>query len=70
MPLARRYRDDKMYAKPRIRSEWFTDTLDGRVIFKGGNRYGQVFANRGFFAHIYPMETKRKAEDALRTFCQ
>ena len=68
--MDRRYRADKMYEKPRLRGEWFTDTLDGRVIFKDGKRYGQVFANRGFFAHIYPMDTKRNAGDALRTFCQ
>ena len=59
-----------MYEKPRLRGEWFTDTLDIRIISKDGNRYGQVFANRGLFAHIYPMDTKRKAGDALRTFCQ
>ena len=68
MPLARRYRTDKMYENPRLRGEWFTDTLDGIIISKDGNRYGQVFANRGFFAHIYPMDAKRKAEDALHTF--
>ena len=70
MPLARRYRAEKMYENPQIRGEWFTDTLDGRGISKYGNIYGQVFANIGFFAHIYPMDTKRKAGDALRTFCQ
>ena len=59
-----------MYEKPYLRGEWFTDTLDRIVISKYGNRYGQVFANRGFFAHIYPMDTKRKAGDVLRTFCQ
>ena len=59
-----------MYENPRLRGEWFTDTLDGRVISKDGKRYGQVFANIGFFAHIYPMDTERKAGYALRTFCQ
>ena len=29
MPLARRYRAEKMYEKPGLRGEWFTDTLDG-----------------------------------------
>ena len=52
-----------------MRGKWFTDTLDGRVTSKDGNRYGQVFANRGYFATIYPMDTKGKAGDALRTFC-
>ena len=51
-----------------MRGEWFTDTLDGHVTSKDGNRYGQVFANRVYFATIYPMDTKGKAGDALRTF--
>ena len=33
MLLARRYQADKMYKKPQLRGEWFTDTLDGRVIY-------------------------------------
>ena len=70
MPLARIYLADKMYKKPQLRGKWFTDTIDRRVISKNGNRYGQVFANRGFFTHIYPMDTKRKAGDTLHTFCQ
>ena len=59
-----------MYENPQLRGEWFTDTLDRGMISKYGNRYGQVFANIGFFAHIYPMDTKCKAGDALHTFCQ
>ena len=70
MLLARRYYADKMYENPQLRGECFTDTLDGRVIFKNGKRYGQVFANKGLFEYIYPMDTKRKAGDALRIFCQ
>jgi len=70
MPLARRYRADQIFEKRRLRGKWFTDTLDARVTSKDGNRYGQVFANRGGFATVYPMDTKRKAGDALRTFCQ
>ena len=57
-----------MYEKQRLRGEWFTNTLDGRVTSKYGNCYGQVFVNRGYFATIYPMDTKSKAGDALRTF--
>ena len=52
MPLARRYWADHMYEKQRLQGEWFTDTLDGRVTRKYGNRYVQVFANRGYFATI------------------
>ena len=70
MPLARRYRADRIFEKRQLRGEWFTDTLDGRVTSKDRNRYGQVFANRGYFATVYPMDTKSKAGDALRTFCE
>jgi len=47
MLLARRYRADQIFEKRRLRGKWFTDTLDGRVTSKDGNRYGQVFANYG-----------------------
>ena len=57
-----------MYEKQRLRAECFTDTLYSRVTSKDGNRYGQVFINRGYFATIYPMDTKNKTGDALRTF--
>jgi len=70
VPLARRYRADQIFEKRRLRGKRFTDTLDGRVTSKDGNWYGQVFANRIDFATVYPMDTKRKAGVALRTFCQ
>ena len=70
MPLGFRYRDDQQFEKPRLRGDWFTDTLDGRVVSKAGNRYGQVFANKSYFAAIYPMDSKGKAGKALRIFCQ
>jgi hypothetical protein len=71
MPLARKYRADRIFEKRQLQGKWFTDTLDGCVTSKDRNRYGQVFANRGNFATVYPMDTsKRKAGNALRTFCQ
>ena len=47
-----------------------TYTLDGQVVSKAGNRYGQVFANKSYFAAIYPMDSKGKAGEALIIFCQ
>jgi hypothetical protein len=32
--------------------------------------YAQVFANKGYFSRIYPMNSKKKAGDALQLFCQ
>ena len=69
MPLGRRYRADRHFEKPRLRGDWSTDTLDGCVVLKAGNRYGQVFANKSYFAAIYPMDSKGKAGEALRVFC-
>ena len=69
LPLSRRYRADRMFELKRLRQDMYTDTLDGRCKSMDGNRYGQVFANKSFFAAIYPMDTKSKCGDALREFC-
>ena len=44
--------------------------MDGRVKSIEGNRYAQVFANKGYLLPLYPMDSKRKAGDPLRLFCQ
>ena len=46
------------------------DTLYVLVVSKAGNRYGKVFANKSYFADIYPMDSKGKAGEAIRIFCQ
>ena len=69
MPLGRRYRVDRFFGTKRLPGDWSTDTLDGRVVSRDGNKFAQVFANKGYFAHIYPMDSKSKAGDALRLFC-
>ena len=68
LPLARRYRADRMYERPQFRGVIYTDTLNGRVTSLDGNRYAQVFATTDFFATVYPMDTKAKAGDALKEF--
>jgi hypothetical protein len=70
LPLARRYKADRIFHLPRLQGEWFTDTVFGRVKSKDGNTCGQIFANENYFATFYPMDTKSKAGDALRTFCR
>ena len=47
---------------------WSTDTLDGRTKSLDGNKYAQVFVNKGYFAKIYPMDSKSKCGDALKIF--
>ena len=70
LPLSRRYRADRVFYRKTLSGKWSTDTMDGRVKSLAGNRYAQVFANYAYFARIYPMDSKKKAGDALRLFCQ
>ena len=44
--------------------------MNGRCKTLNGNRYAQVFANTQYFSRVYPMDSKGKAGDALRVFCQ
>ena len=70
LPLARRYRADRVFSRKTLTGDWSTDTMDGRFKSLEGNRYAQVFANKGYFSRIYPMDSKKKAGEALRLFCQ
>ena len=70
LPLSRRYRMDRVFHRKTLAGAWSTDTMDGRSVSLEGNRYAQVFTNKNYFARLYPMDTKSKAGDALRVFCQ
>ena len=70
LPLSRRYRTDRVFSRKTLRGDWSTDTMDARSKSLEGNRYAQVFANKAYFSRIYPMNSKSKAGDALRLFCQ
>ena len=70
LPLARRYRADRMYHRKTLKGEWSTDTMDARCKSLDGNLYAQVFANKGYFAKVYPMDKKSKCGEALKTFCR
>ena len=70
LPLGRRYRTDRIFTRKTLSSDWSTNKIDGRCKSLEGNKYAQVFANKGYFFHIYPMNSKKKAGDALRLFCQ
>jgi hypothetical protein len=41
--------------------------LPGKV--EGWKHVWQLFANKRYFAVFYPMDSKAKADDALRVFC-
>ena len=68
MPLARRYRVDRMYDTKRLRCSIATDTMDARFQSIHGNRYYQVFANRDYFAKGYPISKKSDCHEALDKF--
>ena len=70
LPLSRRYRMDRVFHRKTLAGVWSTDTMDGRSVSLDGNKYAQVFTNKNYFARIYPMDSKGKAGDALRLFCQ
>ena len=68
LPLSRRYRTDRVFSRKTILGDWSTDTMDVRCKSLEGNKYAQVFVNKAYFSRIYPMDSKRKAGDALRLF--
>ena len=70
LPLARRYRADRVFSRKTLSGVWSTDTMDGRIRSLDGNQYAQVFGNKSYFAKIYPMDSKSKSGNALRLFCQ
>jgi hypothetical protein len=46
LPLSRRYRADRVFERPLLRGQFYTDTVDGRTKSLNGNRYAQVFATK------------------------
>ena len=70
LPLSRRYRADRVFERPLLRGDFYTDTMDARAKSLEGNKYAQVFANRDLFAIAYPMRAKLAAGDGLRQFIQ
>ena len=68
LPLARKYRADCMYERPRVRCVVYTDTMDGQYKSLEGNKFAQVFATDFHFSAVYPMESKGHTGDALKQF--
>ena len=58
LPLSRRYRADRVFERPLLRGDFYTDTMDARAKSLEGNKYAQVFASKDLFAKAYPMATK------------
>jgi hypothetical protein len=70
MPLARRYRADRMFQPNRLQGTWATDTMDMRSTSIHNEKYCQVFANNDFFAAAYPIDKKGDCHHALDDFIQ
>ena len=70
LPMSRRYKADRIFRLPRLDGEWYTDTLFPDTKSHDGNTCAQIFANEDYFATIYPMDSKTKCGDALKTFCR
>jgi hypothetical protein len=68
MPLSRRYKADRVFERPLLRGQFFTDTMDGRLKSLDGNKYAQIFATKELFVVAYPMQSKISAGEGLRQF--
>ena len=68
MPLARRYRVDRMFQPNRLQGIYATDTMDMRCDSIHGERYCHIFANKEFFAAAYPIEKKSDAHEPIDLF--
>ena len=68
--MSRTYRTDRLFTRKTLLGEWSTDTMDAKFKSINGNKYAQVIANKAFFTCIYPMDSKKKAGDAIRLFLQ
>ena len=68
MPLACRYRVDRMFMVNRLRFKMATDTMDG--IFKSihGHQYCQVFGDKDLFIETYPIHKKLECGSDLEKF--
>ena len=68
MPLARRYRADRMFHLNRLGGTFATDTMHMKCASIHGEQYCQIFANKNFFAAAYPITSKSQAHEPLDTF--
>lgn len=70
LPLSCRYRADRMFHPPRLRTTIYPDTMFGAFKSIDRNKCAQVFSNSSFFTAVYPMRTKAQAGQALKEFIQ
>ena len=68
LPLAHRYKVDRMYECPWLKCTIYTDAMNGCHKSLDGNKHAQVFATEQFFVASYPMESKSMSSQALKEF--
>ena len=68
MPLAQRYRADRMFEVRRIHRTMSTNTMDARCQSIHDKTYCQVFGNKQLFVEAYPIEKKYDCHLGLDKF--
>ena len=68
MPIARRYRVDRMFGIRRLNCPISSDTMDARCRSIFDQRYCQVFASKEFFVEAYPISQKSECHEPLKRF--
>ena len=68
MPLARRYRSDRMFGVRRMHGTMSTNTIDARFQLIHDKRYCQVFDNKQLFVEAYPIKKKYYCQLGLDKF--
>ena len=68
LPLAWRYRVDRLFIRPCIHGTIYMDTLNGRYKSLDGNKHSQIFAIESFFATTYLIEHKSSTGQVLKQF--
>lgn len=66
--MSRRYQADRVFERPLLHEQFWTDTMDGRYKSLDGNRYAQVFATKDLFSATYLMQSKSMAGEGIRQF--
>ena len=49
MPLSRHYKSDLIYNTPRLKGQWYTDTIVSNIESIEGSTCAQIFANDNHF---------------------
>ena len=68
LPLACRYKVDRMYEQPWLKCTIYTNAMNGRHKSLDRNKHAQVFATEQFFVASYLMESKSMSGQALKEF--